>query len=80
MIFLDLLLLWQSGILLLTKFLYFFSYIVAYGTYRIRDQDNEFQTIAKTIRQTHNAELVRQVQAIIRQNGMTVPSVSTIFK
>ena len=53
---------------------------VAFGTYAIKDNDGKKTYIAKTIREAHNAELVRQLQALIRENGFVPPGVSTLHR
>ena len=53
---------------------------VAFGTYRINDPNGTKTYVARTIREVHNAELVRQLKSIIVENGFTPPSSSTLFK
>ena len=52
-----------------------------FGHNRDRQRVAAAHAVARQLGNTnHNAELVRQLQSIIRDNGLTVPSVRTIFK
>ena len=53
---------------------------MAFGTYAVKDENKDKKYIAKTIREIHNAELIRKLQAIIRENGLQEPSVRTLFR
>ena len=53
---------------------------MAHGTYVIRDGNNSKVIIAKTIRETHNAELIRQINSLLKENGMVPPGESTLKK
>ena len=53
---------------------------MAHGTYVIRDGNNSRVIIAKTIRETHNAELIRQITSLLKENGMVPPGESTLKK
>ena len=51
---------------------------MAYGTYAMRDDNNKKVYIAKTIREIHNEELIRQLTTLLKENGLSAPSPRTI--
>ena len=53
---------------------------MAHGTYVIRDGNNSRVIIAKTIRETHNAELIHQITSLLKENGMVPPGENTLKK
>ena len=61
---------------------------VAFGTYRMKDSQGAKAYVAKTIRESHNAVIVRQLQTLIMQNFPRknekgedlVPPKRTLFK
>ena len=50
---------------------------VAHRTLQMKDSDGKKVKIARNIRRVHDAELIRQVQALLQENKLQVPSEST---
>ena len=53
---------------------------VAYGTFTMRDPDNQKVKIARVIRQRQDEELCRQIIAYLKENDFEAPGRSTILK
>ena len=55
---------------------------VAFGTYCMKGTDGTKYYVAKTIREAHNSEIVRQLQSLISEHvpASKVPSPRTLFK
>ena len=53
---------------------------VAHGTIQIKDPSGKRVKIARSIRRQQNAELIRQVQVLLKENDLQVPAKSTLRK
>ena len=53
---------------------------VAHGTIQIKDPSGKKVKIARSIRRQHDAELIRQVQVLLKENDLQVPAKSTLRK
>ena len=51
---------------------------VAFGTILVKGPEGEKVRIARAIRKRHDAELIRQVIALLKENGMDAPAESTL--
>ena len=53
---------------------------VAHGTLQMKDPDGKRVKIMRGIRRQHDAELIRQVQVLLKENDLQVPAASTLRK
>ena len=53
---------------------------VAHGTIQIKDPKGKKVKIARGIRCQQDAELIRQVQVLLKENNLQVPAKSTLRK
>ena len=53
---------------------------VAHGTIQIKDPNGKKVKIARSVRRQQDAELIRQVQVLLKENNLQVPAKSTLRK